>query len=335
MDRYGQHLAEPGSAAKMDLIERYSSISDAMPALGILSILGILFAAKRGPSRTILALLAAAFAAGCLILSNAYISYRYLHDFYPFLVIAAVLGVGALSSISKKPLRLTVKVLIALAAVWSIAANFAFALKWQREDFWPDPAPRAAFLHARSRIDALLLRGKREPIKYHIGDELEYFDPGQLLNVVDPPATYRYDGKRWDYLSGVPLHRFHLLVKFPRGVSLTRMPLWFAGRSGASDAVYLEYLEPTEIHFCFDHWGNGGPCGPTTAIDPGREYHIQIDADRLNSALTVLLDGKNVLEVPTPFHVWNDGEVRLGKSLAPSAHGAEFTGEIRPDTGAK
>jgi hypothetical protein len=328
---------DPGSGAKMDLIERYSSIPDAMPALGILSVLGIIFVAKGGSRRTSIPVIAAAFAAGCLILTNAYISYRYLHDFYPFLIVAAILGLGAISSIPSKPLRLRLKVLIAIAGIWSIAANFAFSLKWQREDFWPDPAARAAFRHVSGRIDSLLLSGhfKSKPIKYKIGDDLEYLRTGQLLTVVDPPATYRYDGLRWNYVSGIPLHIFRLKIKFPLEQSGTHMPLWFAGNLGSSDALYVVYSTPTRVEFCFDHWRNGGPCGTPMDILTGAEYHVRIDADRLNSALTVTLDGRKVVEAPVSFYLWKDQDVLLGKSLAPEAHGRDFSGEIKLDQEAR
>jgi len=319
----------PGSAAKIDSIADYSSIPDGMPALSILSILGVGFAVK--VRRRALPILAAALAAGCLILPNSYIAYRYLHDFYPFLVMAAILGVAALQSISARPLRLAIGALIAAAGIWSIGVNFAFALKWQRELFWTEPAAKAAFLRFRHRVDSLVPFGKIEPIEYRIGAKLEYFRKGQALHVVDPPATYRYDGERWDYVSGVPMHLYRLLVKFPSGHADQHMPLWFAGRFGVSDAVYVVYASPTQVAFCSDHWGGGGACGPAVEIQPGREYHLRIDADRLNSTLTVLLDDRKVLETPMELHAWKDRDVLFGKSLAPSAHGGEFGGEIRQD----
>jgi hypothetical protein len=323
----------PGSTARIDFIEGYSSIPAAMPGLAILSILGLFSAAKGIPSgsRAMLPMTAAAFLAGSVILTIAFITYRYVHDFYPFLIVSAILGVGAVRSISRTPLRLAVKALVVLAGLWSMAANFAFALKWQREDLWPDPTARTAFLRMRDRMDSLFSSTAPEPVHYRVGDELPYFRKDQLLIVTDPHATYRYDGTRWNYVEGVPLHLFRLLVKFPLGEPVTRSPFWFAGREGASDAVYGIYASPTKIHFCSDHWGTGGPCGPATDFEPGREYHLRIDADRLNSILTVTLDDRQVLETPMRFFPWNDGDVLLGKSPVPSAHGKDFTGTIQPD----
>jgi hypothetical protein len=321
---------DPGSTAKIDLIERYSSIPAAMPALAALSILGIVFAVKSRAHRRALPVLIAAFTAACLILTNAYITYRYVHDYYPFLVIAAILGVGAIRSISSKRLRLTAWILIAVAGIWSIAANFAFTLRWQREDFWPEPAPQVAFMHLRGRLNGLLSFGKLDPIQYNIGDQLDCFRTGQFLTVVDPPATYRYDGRQWNYVTGIPLHLFRLRIKFPLGDPGRQMPLWFAGRPGASDAVYIAYSTPTRIKFCSDHRGHGGTCGPIVEIQPGREYRLRIDADRLNSALTVAMDDNQVLDVPIPFYKWRNEDVLFGKSLA-SAAGGDFTGEIRQD----
>jgi hypothetical protein len=320
----------PGSAAKLDLLDRYASIPAAMPGLAILSIFGVVSAVKSSRRRRTLAVLAAAFAAGCSILVVAATSYRYLHDFYPFLIMASILGVGAVQSISSKRLRRTAKTLIFVAGVWSIAANFAFALEWQREGFWPEPGPKAAFLRWRARVDSTLQFRKAQAIRYRIGDEVEFARTNQLLNVVDPSATYRYDGRRWTYVSGVPLHLFHLLIRFPRGRSQERMPLWFAGSFGASDAVYIVYLTPTRITFCYDYWGTGGSCGPEMDIEPDRQYRLEINADRLNSVLTVMLDDRKALEVTTQFHLWKAQDVLLGKSPAAAAHGAPFTGVIQP-----
>jgi hypothetical protein len=319
----------PGSAAKIDSIANYTSIPDGMPALAILSILGVVLAARR--FRKALPLLAATLAAGCLILINSYVAYRYLHDFYPFLVIAAMLGLAAVRSISGKSLRSAVTALIVIAGLWSIGANLAFALKWQRLHFWPEPGPKASYLRFAGRIDSLLLPLDPEPIRYRIGDSVPSLRTGQLLTVADPPATYRYDGRRWNLVSGAPLHRFRLRVKFSSGQPAQHMPLWFAGRLGVSDAVYIVYTGPTRIEFCSDHWGTGGACGSAQEIEPGREYHVQIDADRLNSALSVTLDGRHVLDTPVELHVWNDGDVLLGKSLAPAVYGPNFTGKIEWD----
>jgi hypothetical protein len=210
-----------------------------------------------------------------------------------------------------------------------MAANFAFALSWQREEFWPEPAPQVAFEHLRGRVNALLSFGKLEPIQYNVGDKLEYLRTGQLLTVVDPPATYRYAGRKWDYVAGARLHLFEVRVRFPAGQSGGRMPLWFAGRMGASDAVYIVYSNPIRIAFCSDHWGFGGVCSAALDVQPGREYRMRFDADRLNSALTVTLDGRAVLETPIPFHVWKDRDVLFGKSPVPWVLGGDFTGEIR------
>lgn len=324
----------PGSAAKIDRIERYSSVPAAMPALAMLSILGIVFAGKNRASsrRRALPVLIAAFTAACLILTNAYITYRYVHDYYPFLVIAAILGIGAIQSISSKRHRLTAWILIAAAGIWSMGANFAFALSWQREDFWPEPGPQVAFMHLRGRINGLLSFGKLDPIQYSIGDKLDCLRTGQFLTVVDPPATYRYDGRQWNCVSGVPLHLFRLRITFPFGDPGRHMPLWFAGRFGAGDAVYIAYSRSTQIKFCSDHWGYGGACGPFVEIEPGREYRVKIDADRLNSTLRVVLDDRKVLDAPIPFYTWKDRDVLFGKSLAPSDLG-DFTGEISQDEG--
>ncbi len=315
----------PVSAGKIDLIDEHSSIPAAMPALAILSVLGLFFAVKRSHLRRALPVAAAAFAAGCLILINGFVAYRYVHDYYPFLVVCSILGAGAAHSISSKSVRLTATVLIALAGIWSIAASFAMTLRWQREDFWPQPAPQAAYFRMRRFVESVIPTGSTP----------EYVRNGDVITVTDPPATYRYDGRRWNFVSGVPLHQFRLLVKFPAAQASQRMALWCAGHLDASDAVSVVYASPTRISFCSDHWHHGGTCGPTMEIQPGREYHLQIDADRLNSEFTVTLDGQKVLWDLAWLHPWGARDVLLGKSVIPSTDGADFTGEIRLDKDSK
>jgi hypothetical protein len=323
-----------GSPAKIDGIANYTSIPDGMPALTILSIMGLALIVRDWRVGA-LPMIAAAFLAGCLILPNAYIAYRYAHDFYPFLILAAILGLAAVRSISRKPVRRALWILIVTTGIWSMAANFAFALKWQRVDFGPDPVANAAFVRMRSYVDSWTSFGKLEDVQYKNGDVVGYARTGQLLNVIDPPATYRYDGHRWNYVAGVPPHLFNLLVKFPSGEPNSHMPLWFAGHFGSSDAVFIVYSNPTQVAFCSDHWGTGVVCSPAMEIQPGREYRVQINADRLNSTLTIQLDGRKVFEAPIQFHMWTDRDILVGKSLAPEAHGGEFKGEIRPDEGSK
>jgi hypothetical protein len=328
---------EPGSATKIDFIEGYSSIPAAMPALSLLAVLGIAFAIQRraGWKRAVLPIAVAAFGGASALLAFTAFSYRYVHDFYPFLVIPAILGAGAVPSISRKPLRVAVKALVIVAGIWSIAANVAFALRWQREDFWPDPVARAAFLRFRGRVDRLLPIGTPEPMRYQMGDEFGYLRKGQVLMVADPPGSYRYDGEQWRFVGGRPLHLFDLRVKFPLGHAYQRMLLWSAGHAGASDAVSIIYRSPSEIHFCAEHWGTERVCGTATDIEGGREYRLRINADRLNSLLIVDLNGQNVLQCPVTFYIWRNEDVLLGKSQEPSAQGYEFAGEIRRDEEAK
>jgi hypothetical protein len=70
-------------------------------------------------------------------------------------------------------------------------------------------------------------------------------------------------------------------------------------------------------------------------IQPGREYRLLIDADRLNSEFTVTLDGQKVLGDLAWLHPWGARNVLLGKSVIPSTDGGDFTGDIRPDEGSK
>lgn len=319
----------PGSAAKVDLIEGYTSATAGEPALVILSILGLASVAWRIAARRALPMMVAALLGGSLALTVAYVAGRYLHDFYPFLVISAIAGAAAIPSISNRPLRLALKCLVILAGIWSIAAFFVITLRYQSEGSWADPERHTAYRHLRDRVESWLPLAPAEPIRYNFGDKLEDIHAGQLLTVGDPPSTYRFDGEHWLHVSGAPLYDFRMTLKFPLGEPTERAPLWFAGTASAYDAVFIEYTDLARIRFCSDQTGGTLACGLIIGIEPGREYHLEIDADRLNSQLTGKVDGQTLFAGPMQFHNWKERDVLLGKSLVPSVHGREFTGEIR------
>jgi hypothetical protein len=73
---------------------------------------------------------------GGIILMTVGMTERYLHDLYPFLIIAAAAGVARISgaNMSRKILPLIIPL-----ALFSIYANCAFALEYQRLSVWGVP----------------------------------------------------------------------------------------------------------------------------------------------------------------------------------------------------
>ena len=91
--------------ARIDWLEPLVSLPNSSPALIVLSLIGVAtafrnktrFAAFRTP------LLAALFG-GALILIVASVSHRYTHEFYPFFVMAAAVGINKCASVESRTL---------------------------------------------------------------------------------------------------------------------------------------------------------------------------------------------------------------------------------------
>ena len=321
---------EPGNGTKIDIIEPYASIPAASPALCFLAIIALALFFKKGGDLKPAALLIviAAVAGSCITLAFRSISYRYTVDFYPLLVITALLGMIELDRLPSKVLRLSLKTVFILLGLWSIAANMAFAVSWQREGAWFDPAAKAELVRVRESVDSFF-SNRTALIRYRSGDAVRSPHGGQFLAVEDSPGTqYRFDGKQWQLAAGRPLHVFDLVVRIQPGTVGQELPLWYAGRPGASDTVYLLYSSPLRFSLCFDHSGTGSVCGPGNDVVPNRDSRLHIDADRLNSTLTVLLDSQPVLKCPMELHTWTEQDVLFGESRG-AIHGGKFPGEIR------
>jgi hypothetical protein len=132
-----------GSPA-IDMVDRHSSIPESMPALTCFAIIGC-FTWRRARNETIScagALGVAMFAGGALVLMSVGICERYLHDFYPALIIAAALGLTRLEK-SKYVWPLTLG--SAVLALISIALNCSFSLNHQRTTTGAPPEKEAEF----------------------------------------------------------------------------------------------------------------------------------------------------------------------------------------------
>ena len=100
------------------------------------------------------------FIGGGVMLTTVCITERYLHDFYPALIVCAAAGVMRLHSV-KRPTLMTA-VIATLTAV-SIALNCSFSLTNQRENFGA-PSPKVAeYEHLQESINRALHRGPPPP----------------------------------------------------------------------------------------------------------------------------------------------------------------------------
>lgn len=116
-------------------VDGYSTLPLSMPALLVLAGLGCL-PLWRGGSETVRRLRLPAIAlllGGGIMLAALVLTERYLHDFYPALIVCGAVG---LSRIEQEKYARAATVLIAVLGAISIAINCSFALENQRLDTW-------------------------------------------------------------------------------------------------------------------------------------------------------------------------------------------------------
>lgn len=114
-----------------DVIEPFSTVPVSMPALSLLAVIGIA-ALSSGANETLRsARLSAAtlFIGGSIVLATVGITERYLHDFYPALIICAAAGVTRLGS--NQHIK-SVNAVVAMLASVSILLNCSFSFIHQR-----------------------------------------------------------------------------------------------------------------------------------------------------------------------------------------------------------
>jgi hypothetical protein len=152
----------PEAEKRYDLIEPYASLPATTPVLFGLALVGMIAARRRlapGAGRALIPV-TGALIGGATVLTADAMSERYLHDFYPLLIVAGAFGLHALRALpARRPrLRLPVHFLIVVvgvpAAVFSLWANGAIALYYQRMYVWGVPVERQEeFRWIRSAVD--------------------------------------------------------------------------------------------------------------------------------------------------------------------------------------
>ncbi|HZK79642.1 MAG TPA: hypothetical protein VFC46_01210 [Humisphaera sp.] len=148
----------------LDVVEPYSGIPVSMPALFLLAVAGIQPVIRgRTPETRRLRLPAIALLlGGCVVLATVGITERYLHDFYPWLIVLAAAGACRLMTPGRDIAKIAA---MATLTGISIALNCAFALYFQREYVWGEPdAKRVELVYARQIINRVLHRPPPPPV---------------------------------------------------------------------------------------------------------------------------------------------------------------------------
>jgi hypothetical protein len=137
------------------LVEGFSTFPISMPALLLLAVSSCL-PFVRGSNEIVRRLRLPAITlllGGGIVLATVALTQRYLHDFYPALIICAAVGVWRIEQ--EKHFRWAI-ILIAGLSLMSIVINCAFALENQRLDAWGvggvSPAKKAAFKQVQKSV---------------------------------------------------------------------------------------------------------------------------------------------------------------------------------------
>jgi hypothetical protein len=120
--------------ARYDLIEPYAGLPASNPAAFVLALAGVVGAAWLLRRRSILwpsILIIGGLAGAAAPLAADALTFRYLHDMFPFLVVAGAFGLHSLLGLPRFARRLAFALLLP-AALFGIWANLAIAIVYQR-----------------------------------------------------------------------------------------------------------------------------------------------------------------------------------------------------------
>jgi hypothetical protein len=126
--------------------EPFTGLPSCMPAFCVLALLGVAALVRGRPAGARSAVLPAAGAlvGGLPVFFMYYVTHRYLHDLFPFLVLAAALGLNAALCWRRPVARRAALLTLAALTLAGVYVNCAGALFYQREQIWGTPEERRA-----------------------------------------------------------------------------------------------------------------------------------------------------------------------------------------------
>jgi hypothetical protein len=316
--------------AGYDVIEPTTSALAAEPGLLFLAIAGVVIAAVRlrtDNGRGVL--LIGAFAVGAAaILPFAGVSQRYVHDLHPFLTVASALGLAAASYARSSALLVG---LIPFTAA-SLMIMSALSITFQREVAWGVPPERVKQLvNLTLAADIATAALSRRPtaaarLETTIQPGAACIE-GEVRVQASDLAVLRCQHGRLVQAIPASIRRFQLILpdQWPLG---RREPVLTVGRFGAGEFVLINYPEPDQVRFGFDHWGVGGPWSDPLPVKPGATLDVTVILDRLQDQVTVIVDGRQVLRADIHFYPWDDSEILLGVNAIGGGFDPRFTGRL-------
>lgn len=170
--RLGPNVAASFPGSHFDAIEELASLPASMPALFLAAIAGtvLCFLPRHDALRRFRIGLCGALASGFLILGWGYLTYRFLHDFLPWLALAAAIALAHVPRLRPAWMKAGICALFVAGTAYSVWANLAFSAVHKRLDITPESdIKRVAFLDLAQDIDSRGLSGAWSNLRHWHG----------------------------------------------------------------------------------------------------------------------------------------------------------------------
>ena len=305
---------------------RTASLPSSMPLLFFLSCWGMITAFRPKPfgkaALTRLLLLASGTACAALLLWG-YIAPRYLADFIPFLVLAsgvAMVDIWRRLEGRRRPMRIGAFALIALVAVFTIAANVGMAVTPNEQ--W-NPTQVLHYVQAQKAVGDLtggtlkanVVRGSSLPLYgpadqlYVIGDcDGLYISNGENYSMVPNASFLRNTWMAVERGHGFQ-HTFRATFSRSASGEPAPVPLVSAGPDSVSVSVVPTARRLLRVSFSF-----ASPdrtvhdiFGVTPLVNPGSTHQVVVITDLAKHLAQVSMDGTaylvGSLDTTQPVHV--------------------------------
>jgi len=286
-----------------DTLDFASSITASMPAISLLSAVGLV-AVVRGRQGALgrLRLPAAGAAVGTAgVLSIAYIANRYLADMVPLLALLALAGFHRLRAgwmNWPRWWRRLARAGLCVLAVFGVWVNVGLALLYQRELRPSVPiAMREGFVAFQQRLDVDLFGGRGTEVRV-VRALGRPGPPGSFAIVGHCVGLYQSNGSSW---AAVERSRAggHVMLRvvFPDRGPGRPWPVLVNGTPGNGDYLVVDPLAPGRVRFgyWFQGYGQGWVYGPAVSVVPGRSYRLDVVFDPRLPQVSAHLDGASVL----------------------------------------
>jgi hypothetical protein len=162
-------VAKTFPAAHFDNIERYASLPATHPVLFLGALFGMLLClfAPKPQLKLFRAPLCGTLAAGFLILTWGYITYRYLDDALPWLAMGTAVAMAQVCLFDRKWARLSALAVLATGAFYGIWLNSSFGLSSKRHYVIPgSDVKRLAFTDFSEAVDRRGLAGALDYVSH-------------------------------------------------------------------------------------------------------------------------------------------------------------------------